>query len=170
MSKGNIVLIGMPGAGKSTIGVMLAKRLGLDFIDTDLLIQKGEQRRLQQILDRDGAARFYEIEEAVACSLMCSRTVVATGGSVVYSKKAMTHLHHLGAVVFLDVPLAELKRRIFDMDSRGLLMAAGQTYDDLYRERHPLYRKYADLSVSFAAADAEQVVRDITERFCTLSL
>ncbi len=144
----NITLIGMPGAGKSTIGVILAKTLCRSFVDTDLLIQQDQNCSLQIIIDYLGLEAFREIEERVICSINVSNHVIATGGSVVYSEKAMEHLRSISTVFFLDVPLEELEKRIRPMMlSRGIVMRKGATLKDLYEERLPLYRKYAHHTV-----------------------
>ena len=143
----NITLIGMPGSGKSTVGVLLAKALGYDFLDVDLLIQQREGRLLQDILDRYGPARFLEVEEAAVCSVRCRRTVIAPGGSAVCRPGAIRHLKSLGPVVYLRVPMEELKRRITNLSTRGIAMEPGQTLADVMAYRAPLYEQYADLTV-----------------------
>lgn len=155
--KQNVVLIGMPGAGKSTVGVVLAKRLGLSFVDTDLLIQAQTGRHLQAIIDTDGLSRFRAIEEEVLLSADVSGTVIATGGSVVYSEAGMAALSARGVVVFLEVPPLELERRIKDMDNRGVVIDPGQTFADLYANRLPLYRRYADITVQCDGLSVEDI-------------
>lgn len=157
----NIVLIGMPGAGKSTVGVLLAKRLGRAFIDTDLLIQSRRGLRLQQIIDAEGLESFLRTEEAVLSELQANHAVIATGGSVIYSEKGMEALRRGGTVVFLDVPFSEIEKRVKDMDSRGLAIEPGETLADLWRRRLPLYRRYADLSVHCGGGSAEKTARGI---------
>lgn len=141
----NIILIGMPGSGKSTVGVQLAKHNAMEFMDTDLLIQTQQQRPLQVIVDTDGYLALRHIEEQVLLSIHVSHTVIATGGSAIYSKTAMNHLRTLGTIVFLDVDKEEILRRITDEDSRGIARPEGQTLDDVFQERLPLYHQYADL-------------------------
>lgn len=148
MKRGNVVLIGMPGAGKSTIGVVLAKRLGLAFVDADLLIQSRSGRRLQTIIDGDGLASFRTIEEEVLCTLDVERTVVATGGSAIYSAVGMAALAASGRIVFLSVPLEILLMRIQDMDQRGLVIDPGESFADLYARRNPLYQRWADVTIN----------------------
>jgi len=160
----NVVLIGMPGSGKSTVGVILAKRLGLDFVDTDLLIQQAEGRTLQQIVDSDGYLALRVIEERVICAHECSGTVVATGGSAPYSERAMAHLRAHGTVVFLDVDLPTIARRIGDYATRGLAKRPEQSLADLFEERSVLYARYADLTISAALPAQEQVAALIARR------
>jgi shikimate kinase len=154
----NIVLIGMPGVGKSTVGVLLAKRLGYDFLDTDIFIQAREGRSLQEIIRAEGAHRFRALEEGHVCAVSCTDHVIATGGSVVYSDRAMDHLRRSGTVVFLDISLERLLRRLGDMDERGVVRAPGQTIADLYRERYPLYRKHHDIAVRTDDLSPDQVL------------
>ncbi len=145
--KNNIVLIGMPGSGKSTIGVLLAKIIGYDFIDSDLLIQAREGKKLYEIINEKGLDAFDEIENSVNSSIEATKTVIATGGSVVYGKEAMEHLKQIGTVVFLDVSLKELNMRIKNMATRGISMREGQTFEDLFNERNVLYNHYCDLKI-----------------------
>ncbi|MGM9550836.1 MAG: shikimate kinase [Clostridia bacterium] len=147
--KNNVVLIGMPGSGKSTIGVLLAKIIGYDFIDSDLLIQSREGKKLCEIINDSGLEYFDKVENEVNASITCSNTVIATGGSVVYGKEAMEHLKKIGTVAYLNVPLAEIERRIDNMATRGISIKEGQTLKDLYNERTVLYKKYADVEVKF---------------------
>ncbi|MFO7957247.1 MAG: shikimate kinase [Candidatus Brocadiia bacterium] len=159
----NIVLIGMPGVGKSTAGVLLAKRLSRDFVDTDVMIQAAEKRRLQDIIDTDGLDAFRRLEERQVLSLDCRGHVVATGGSVVYSPRAMVHLGDGGTIVHLELPLDVLRKRLTDLDSRGVVMAPGETLGRLYDERMPLYRRWADVTVSCEGLSHEEVVDAIVE-------
>jgi len=154
----NIILIGMPGAGKSTVGVLLAKALSLDFVDTDVLIQAKEGRRLQDIIEASGLDEFLALEERHVLALEIRGAVIATGGSVVYSEGAMNHLKELGRIVYLQIPLSELEARITDMDARGVVIEPWQNLADLYHERLPLYEAYADLSVDCAGLNQDQVV------------
>lgn len=156
----NIVLIGMPGVGKSTIGVLLAKELSRSFLDTDIHIQAQEGLPLQSILDEQGLARFLEVEEAHILSLQLKGHVIATGGSVVYSSTAMAHLKTGGIAVLLELSLPLLRVRIRDMDSRGIAMAPGKDFGALYKEREPLYRRYADIRVSCDHKGHETVLRE----------
>lgn len=144
----NIILIGMPGCGKSTVGVILAKVLGLQFCDTDLVIQQREGRRLQEIIDAEGNDAFLRCERDALVTLDVEDSVVATGGSAVYSAEAMAHLRAIGTVVYLRVSAEEIERRLADFAARGVAIKDGQTVRDLYDERIPLYEKYADITVS----------------------
>lgn len=143
----NIVLIGMPGSGKSTIGVILAKRLGYDFVDTDNLISDREKTTLQDIIDKKGVSEFLKIEGIVGKELNIDNTVIATGGSMVFSDSAMKNLLKNSKCVFIDVPLPEIKRRVKNIDTRGIAMEKDDTLDTLYEKRMPKYREYADITV-----------------------
>ena len=143
----NITLTGMPGSGKSTVGVLLAKALGRNFVDVDLVIQEREGALLQEILDSRGTAAFLDVEEQAVLSLDCRRHIIAPGGSALCRERAALHLRALGPVVYLNVPLEELYRRIQNMSQRGIAMEPGQTLADVLALRDPLYRKYADLIV-----------------------
>lgn len=162
--KDNIVLIGMPGVGKSTVGVILAKMIGYQFIDADLLIQKQEGKLLHEIIDEKGTDGFIEIEERVNASIEASHTIIATGGSVVYGKKAMEHLSRIGTVVYLKVPYDTLEKRLEDIKGRGVVLKEGQTLRTLYDERTPLYEKYADIEISEDDLNVEQTVEKLLER------
>lgn len=155
--KSNLTLIGMPGAGKSTVGIILAKNLSLGFIDTDVLIQINRQKSLQQILDDNGHLVLRAIEEEEILKLNVSNHVIATGGSAAYSEKAMAHLKVMSTVIFLDVSFQEIKRRIRNFDSRGIAKAGNQTFQELYDERQILYRKHAELIVDCDGMDQEEV-------------
>ena len=157
-SRRNLILIGMPAAGKSTIGVLLAKRLGVPFLDTDILMQTGEGCFLQETIARYGIEGFREIEERYLLRVPSDCGVVATGGSAVYSPKAMAHLKSLGPAVYLRIGLADLQERLGNLDERGVLRMPGQTIEMLFKERQPLYGKYADITVSTAGVTPDQVV------------
>jgi shikimate kinase len=157
----NLVLIGMPGAGKSTLGVLLAKALSRPFLDTDLEIQTRERQLLKAIIHDRGMAAFKSLEEGYILSLACRGHVIATGGSAVYSERAMRHLQKEGFLLFLDLSLPLLERRIRDMDARGVVRAPGQELEDLYRERRPLYQRYADTRVCCDDRGHEDLVREI---------
>ncbi len=143
----NVVLIGMPGSGKSTVGVLLAKALGYGFLDVDLVIQRQEGALLQEIIDRRGVEAFLDAEERAVCSVDCRGSVVAPGGSAVCRERAALHLKSLGPVVYLRVPLEELHSRIQNLSTRGIAMEPGQTLEDVMAFRAPLYEKYADLVI-----------------------
>lgn len=160
----NIVLIGMPASGKSTIGVLLAKALGRDFIDTDLLIQAREGALLQDIIMDKGIDEFIRIEEEVITGLDCTNTVIATGGSVVYSHEAMEYLGQKGIIVYLEVDYEEINRRLTNITSRGIVFEEGQNLIDLYKERLPLYQKYADLTIDCRDKDVETLVSLIKDK------
>jgi shikimate kinase len=160
----NIILIGMPGSGKSTVGVILAKLTSFDFVDTDILIQRSQGRSLQDIVDREGHMALREIEEKTLLDLQCLNHVIATGGSAVYSDAAMTHLKSRGVVVFLDVDLPVLKSRVTDYETRGLARRPGQSLSDLFRERIVLYKKYGDFTISCSSLSQEEVCREIMRR------
>ncbi len=161
----NVTLIGMPGSGKSTVGVLLAKLLGFQFLDVDLLIQEREGALLQEILDSRGTAAFLDVEEAAVLSLNCRRTVIAPGGSAVCREGAALHLKRMGPVVYLRVPLKELERRVQNLSTRGIAMEPGQTLADVMAYREPLYRKYADLTVDCSPGqELLQTARLVTDQ------
>lgn len=158
-----VSLIGMPGAGKSTVGVLLAKQLGLNFVDTDLLIQVDQGEALQDTVDRLGFEAFCELEESVLLEMSLQRYLVATGGSVVYSDAAMDRLKSAGPVVYLEVSLDELEARIEARPDRGIAFRPGQTLEDIFQKRRPLYERYADFSLSCEAQAAEATATLIAE-------
>lgn len=160
----NLILIGMPGAGKSTIGVILAKALGLQFVDTDLEIQRREGRLLQTIVDAQGHLHLRKVESQVCQELDCDNSVVATGGSVVYSPAAMDALSQMGRIIWLSVPLEEIQRRVDNVSSRGLVRSPEQSLEDLLREREPLYRQYAQVTVHCDRLRPDEVVTEILTR------
>ena len=162
MSK-NITLIGMPGSGKSTYGVVLAKRLGYSFLDTDLLIQEKEGMLLWQIIEKCGLEGFCKIEEQVNASIDCRMTVIAPGGSVVYGEKAMNHFKKIGKVIYLNQPLSELQKNVGNLTTRGVAMKDGQSFEDLYAERTPLYEKYADLTIDCKGKDGNEIIGEMYE-------
>lgn len=158
----NIVLIGMPGAGKSTIGVLLAKSMLMDFADTDLIIQKKHSAALCEIIKEHGIKKFLEIENEVICKSEFYNCVVATGGSAVYGGEAMKKLRTNGIAVYLKVEPQELEKRINNIHTRGIAMKEGTTIAELYAERAPLYEKYADITVNCTNLSPEQCVDEIT--------
>lgn len=162
--KDNIVLIGMPGVGKSTVGVILAKVMGYQFIDADLVIQQQEGRLLHEIIEKEGTEGFIQVENRVNASLSASHAIIATGGSVVYGKEAMEHLREIGTVVYLEVSFPVLEKRLADIKGRGVVLKEGQNLYDLYLERTPLYESYADIRIAETGLDIEQTVEQIVSQ------
>lgn len=157
----NIILIGMPGAGKSTVGVVLAKAMGFGFIDTDLLIQTKEGRQLYRIIEQRGSKGFLTLENEVVSSLWAERCVIATGGSVIYGADAMKHLKTMGKIVYLQLDAAHLIRRVKNLPTRGIVMEQGESLEDLYQERAPLYEKYADVVFPVGERTIEETVLEL---------
>jgi shikimate kinase len=160
----SIILIGMPGAGKSTVGVLTAKTLGRPFIDTDLLIQQHAGLLLQDIIDRDGLREFLRQEEQTILKLAARHHVIATGGSVVYSARAMRHLRTLGTVIYLKVGLVELERRVKNITTRGMVRRPEQSFRQLYYERKPLYKKHGQVTIDCAGKTMEEIVAVISRK------
>lgn len=160
----NIILIGMPASGKSTLGVILAKVLGYNFIDSDILIQDKQNRKLSQIIEEEGIDSFIEIENDVNASINVSKTVIATGGSAVYGDKAMQHFKKTGKIVYLHVDYDRLVKRLSDIKQRGVVIRNGHTFEQLYNERLELYRKYADITVEENCEDVETVLADLINK------
>ncbi len=160
----NIILIGMPGCGKSTVGVVLAKAANLDFIDSDLVIQKKMGRKLSQLIDDHGDAGFRAIENRINAELEAEDSVIATGGSVIYGEEAMRHLKSIGTVVYLKLSCAAIADRLGDLHARGVTIQPGWTLQDLYNERVPLYEKWADIVVDCEALRLREVVSSIMEQ------
>lgn len=167
MSQANIVLIGMPGSGKSTVGIILAKMLAKDFVDTDVLIQLQQKRTLQDIVDSDGHMALRAIEEGVLLAVDHHHHVIATGGSAAYSRPAMLHLKAIGTVVFLHADLPCLRSRIRNYETRGLAKRPEQTFQDLFEERLALYRQYADITVPCSSLTQEEVCSEIIRQLET---
>lgn len=161
----NIILIGMPGAGKSTVGVILAKIMGYEFVDSDLVIQREEKALLKDIIETRGVDGFIKVEERVNASLLVEKTVVATGGSVVYGAKAMEHLKSIGKIVYLKLSYETIDSRLNNIKGRGVVLRDGQTLLDLYHERVPLYEKYADIVIDEDKLNVEETVSAIIESF-----
>lgn len=157
----SLVLIGMPGSGKSTLGSMLAKTLLKNFIDTDLLIEQQLQKPLQEIVNSQGYMALRQLEEKILLSSHYKDHIIATGGSAVYSQTAMEHLGHLGLIIFLDVAQDELERRIHNMDSRGLARPQEQSFSALFHERRPLYLHYADVIIDCNQKNQQQILDEI---------
>ena len=159
----NIVFIGMPAAGKSTIGVVVAKRLGYDFIDTDLCIQSQEKRLLCEIIEQEGNERFREIENQVNRDLVAERAVISPGGSVVYCEEAMEHFKETSVIVYLRISYEEIMSRLKDIKQRGVSIKEGQTMKDLYEERSILFEKYADIIVDGHNGELEKTTEKVLE-------
>lgn len=158
----NIVLIGMPGAGKSTVGVVLAKIMGKDFIDADLVIQHTYGKTLQTMIDESGSERFIELEGDVLCNLQAENSIIATGGSAVYSDRAMQYLAKLGTVVYLEIDCESLLARLGDLDERGVVMRGNvQNLRELFEERRPLYERYADIVINTDGLDITTAARKV---------
>ena len=160
----SIILIGMPSCGKSTLGVLLAKRTGYKFIDCDLLIQEREEKLLHEIISECGVEGFIRIENEVNSAISENKAVIATGGSVIYGEEAMENLKSLGKVVYLKIPYEEMCRRLGDFSHRGVVMRKGNTLEEMYAERAPLYEKYADITVDVCNAQ----LSDSLDRICEI--
>ena len=160
----NIVLVGMPGCGKSTVGVLLAKALGMDCVDIDVVLQAKEGRMLQSIIEEIGVDGFLEKEEEAILGLDCENTVVATGGSVLYGARAMEHLHKSGLVIYIRLPYAEIERRLSNLATRGVTLREGQTPEMLYQERIPLYESEADIVFDTVGYTIDQTVVMLARR------
>ena len=163
-SSDNIILIGMPGVGKSTVGVVLAKVLGYSFIDSDLVIQEKTGRLLKDIIAEEGTEKFKKIENDVNKSLNTTKAIIATGGSAVYGQEAMEHFAKIGTIVYLELELNELSKRLGSLKTRGVVLKEGQTLKDLYNERTPLYEKYADIIVNEHHSTIQETVNKIVEK------
>ena len=157
----NIIFVGMPASGKSTVGVLLAKALAMDFVDTDILIQKKTGKRLEELIRENGVDGFLRIEEKVCAALEANDYVIATGGSVVYSQDAVDHLKSIGTVVYLQVDFDVLKNRLKDVIERGVIIKNGQTLEDLYNERVLLYEKYADITIQEKRMSLDETVKEV---------
>lgn len=161
--KSNVVLIGMPGVGKSTIGVVLAKKLGYRFVDSDLVIQEQEGKLLHELIEEHGNDGFIEIENRVNASLKAEKAVIATGGSAVYGKEAMEHLNEIGIVVYLSLPYDAIEKRLGDLGQRGVTIDPGQSLKDLYEERIPLYEERAQIKIQCDNKEIREIVEEIGE-------
>lgn len=161
MEKNNITLIGMPASGKSTVGVLLAKRLGYSFVDVDIMIQEKEQRLLKEIIEQDGLEGFKEVENRVNAELNVKRSVIAPGGSVIYGNEAMSHLKTISTIIYLRLSYEEVEDRLGDLKDRGVAVEAGMTLRDLYDERVPLYEKYADITIDETGKDPGRTVDEL---------
>ena len=161
MEKDNIILIGMPASGKSTVGVILAKIIGYQFMDSDLVIQEQEGKKLHEIITESGVDGFIALEEQINSKIEAEHTVIATGGSVIYGKLAMEHFRRMGTIVYLQVGYEELMARLHNISQRGVVVRQGQTMEDLYRERTALYDQYADIVIYEKSDTPEQVIAEI---------
>ena len=170
MKKDNVVLIGMPTSGKSTMGVILAKILGYRFLDADIVIQEKEGKKLSQIIEEEGVDGFIEIENRINAAVETEKTVIATGGSVVYGKEAMDHYKNIGKVVYLKVDMDTLTKRLHNAKQRGVVMRDGQSLVALYNERSALYEKYADITIEEKDHSMEEVIDIILEALKALPL
>lgn len=157
----NVTLIGMPGAGKSTVGVLLAKSMLMDFVDTDLLIQRKYGMSLCEFIEKYGEEEFKRAENDVISSLNCENTVIATGGSAVYGEGGMKHLCEISTIVYLSVPVESLSERLSNIRTRGVVMKKGESIEQLFQRRSPLYEKYAEITVDCSALRAEECVDEI---------
>lgn len=160
----NIVLIGMPGAGKSTVGVVLAKHAGFKFVDSDLVIQEQTGMLLHEIITKEGDDGFRQVENRINASLQVKHSVIATGGSVVYGREAMKHLREIGTVVYLKLSCEAIEERLGDLKERGVTLREGQTLRQLYDERIPLYERYADVTVECEGKTIREIVAEISAR------
>lgn len=160
----NMILIGMPGSGKSTVGVVLAKKLGYRFLDSDLVIQEKCGKLLYQLIEERGEAGFLMLENEINKSIIADNAVIATGGSAVYGGEAMAHFKEMGRIVYLKLPFEELETRLGDLHERGVVLKEGYSLRDLYEERIPLYEKYADITVDCSGKDIRTVMEEIYEK------
>lgn len=165
--KSNLVLVGMPGAGKSTIGVVVAKLLGYNFIDSDIVIQEKDGRLLKDIIEEEGTEGFISIENKINAGIDAVKSVIATGGSVIYGKEAMEHLKATGCIVYISATYEELVRRLGDLHQRGVVLKPEQDLKALYDERSPLYEKYADITIHSDVMNIRTAAMEIAERYKT---
>lgn len=163
LKKTNITLIGMPASGKSSIGIVLAKRLGKKFVDTDLIIQEKYGKLLKELIKEYGDDGFREIENRVNSELELENSVIAPGGSVIYGKQAMEHLKNISTIIYLDLSYNAVKSRLGDLKERGVSLKSGQSLRDLYKERVPLYKKYADITINEMKKSMPRVIDEILD-------
>lgn len=159
----NIILIGMPGAGKSTVGIVLAKKLGYNFIDSDLVIQERENMLLHDIISKLGIDGFNRLENEINSTISPVKSIIATGGSAVYGDDAMAHFSRIGTIVYLSLPYEDIEQRLGDLNERGVTIKEGQTLIDLYNERLPLYQKYAHITIDCHNKMIRDIVNEISE-------
>lgn len=164
----SIILIGMPAVGKSTVGVVVAKRLGYEFIDTDLLIQKQENRLLKEIIEDEGIDGFLKIENQVNCDVQAERAVISPGGSVVYCQEAMEHYKKIGVVVYLRASFETINNRIRNAKNRGVVLKEGQTLERLYEERVKLFEKYADITLDEEGKELGETIELVLQSLCKI--
>lgn len=157
----NIILIGMPGAGKSTVGIVLAKKTGYSFIDSDLLIQEREKMLLYEIMEQKGLEAFKQIENEINAAIQTEHSIIATGGSVIYGTEAMTHFQSIGSIIYLKLDYSEIENRVGDLEQRGVAISSGHTLKELYEERTPLYEKYADFTIDCNKKSIQEIVTEI---------
>lgn len=157
----NIILVGMPGVGKSTLGIILAKALGKEFVDTDILLQNLHHKLLQEIIKDEGIEIFLQKEAALIKSLTYSNTIIATGGSVILNQTAMEHLLKTGTIIYLDLDIEMITQRINNIETRGIIKDSKQSLHDIYQIRTPLYKKYANMTINCSHKDHEQVLNEI---------
>ena len=163
--RNNVILTGMPGSGKSTVVVVLAKGLGYRFLDSDLVIQEQTGKLLYQLIEELGEAGLLALENEVNASILASHTVIATGGSAIYGNEAMAHFKEIGKVVYLKLPYGELAERLGDLHERGVVLKPGFTLKDLYDERAPLYERYADITLDCSNKSIRQVMEEIKSKY-----
>lgn len=161
----NIVLIGMPGAGKSTVGVVLAKKLGFTFVDSDLVIQQKYGKLLHELISEHGVEGFWKVENDVNASLECDKSIISTGGSAIYGEEAMEHLRQIGTVVYLKLSYEEIENRLGDLNERGVTLKEGQDLQALFRERTPLYEKYAHKALDCSGLSIREIVQMIAQQY-----
>lgn len=164
MEKNNIILIGMPGAGKSTLGVLLARAMNYRFLDTDLLIQEREGKLLCEVIEEKGLEGFLKIEGEVNAGVNAERTVIAPGGSAIYSENAMKHFSEIGTIVYLHVPVTELSKRLGDLKRRGVVLKEGQNLENLYEERRVYYERYAKVTVDVTQNEIGEVLAELVQK------
>lgn len=165
MGKNNIIMIGMPASGKSTLGVLLAKFMGYSFVDVDLVIQEKTGKLLKEIIAERGDEGFLKLEEEINAGLQVEKTIISPGGSVIYGEKAMKHFKEIGTVVYLKLSYEDLEKRLGNLQERGVVLKDGMTLRDLYNERVPYYERYANVVIDETGKNFEQVVHELQAYF-----